>query len=145
MVSTKFGIEIRTFSIQNPDDFRVKLSGEVAEKIRKKMRQDFESDLRESMRHPIIRLHRLLNKVQSTLDDGDKIFRDSLIGNVQELVEILPELNVLDDPKVTRLVKRTEKEICGISDMKALRKEPEYRQEVAESAKSILKSMKGLV
>ena len=68
-----------------------------------------------------------------------------MIGTVQELVEILPSLNVLNDPKIAAMIKQTEKEICSVSDVKALRNDPKYRKEVAKSADAILKSMKGYV
>ena len=143
-VAKKFGIQIRTFPIQDPNDFRVQLSSDVSSKIKKEMHADFQSSLQEAMRDPIVRLHELVSKVHEKLSDDDAIFRDSLIENVRELVDILPKLNVLNDPKITALVHQTKKSICSISDMKALRKDVKYRKDVAKSAQSILKSMKGI-
>lgn len=144
-VRTKFGIQIRTYPIQDPNDFRVKLSGKTADGLRRQMGQDLRDDMAEAMRTPILRLHEVVAKVQEKLSNGEAVFRDSLIGNVQELVEILPALNVLGDPKVTEIIERANKEICSVTDVDALRKDEKYRKEVARSADQILKAMRGYV
>jgi hypothetical protein len=141
-VRSKFGIDIRTYPIQDPNDFRVKMSGEESKNLKKQMMSDFRSDLQEAVRIPVLRLHEVLEKVKEKLTVGDAVFRDSLIENVRELVEVLPSLNVLNDPALTKLIKQTEKDICSVSDVAALRQDPKYRQEVAKSADAILKGMK---
>jgi len=144
-IRTKFGIHIRTSTIQDPNDFRVKMSADTSEDLKKQMFSDFQDNMKDALRSPIMRLFEQLKHVQEKLRDNDAVFRDSLIGNVQELVEILPSLNVLNDPKIAAMIKQTEKEICSVSDIKALRSDPKYRKEVAKSADAILKSMKGYV
>lgn len=144
-VRTKFGIQIRTFPIQDPNDFRVKMSSEVSEGLKAQMLDNFKTDLQDAMRMPVLRLHECLAKVKAKLDEPDAIFRDSLIENVKELVEVLPALNVLEDPEIAKLISDTDKEICSVSDIGALRKDPKYRKAVAKSADSILKKMKGYV
>ncbi len=144
-VAAKFGISIRTYPITNPNDFRVKMSGDVVEKLRDQMEADFKGDLTEAIKVPIRRLYNMVAKVERTLKDEDKIFRDSLIENVRELTEILPSLNIVSDPDIADLIKQTQKDIGSISDVKALRKDPEYRKDVAKSASKILKQMKGYV
>ncbi len=144
-IRAKFGIYIRIRPIEDPNDFRVKMSAEVAGDLKKQMLSDFQDNLKDALRSPIMRLFEQLKHVQEKLRDNDAVFRDSLIGNVQALVEILPSLNVLNDPKIDAMIKQTEKEICSVSDIKALRSDPKYRKEVAKSADAILKSMKGYV
>ncbi len=142
---SKFGILIRTSPIQDPNDFRVKMSADTSDDLKKKMFSDFENNLKDALRSPITRLFEQLQHVQGKLHDKDAVFRDSLIGNIQELVDILPSLNVMNDPKIAEMIKKTEKEICSVNDVKALRNDPKYRKEVAKSAADILKSMKGYV
>ncbi len=144
-VRSKFGIHIRTSTIQDPNDFRVKMSADTSDDLKKQMLSDFQDNLKDAMRNPIMRLFEQLKHVQGKLHEKDAVFRDSLIGNIQELVEILPSLNVLGDPKITAMIEQTKKEICSVSDVKALRNDPKYRKEVAKSADAILKSMKGYV
>lgn len=144
-VKSKFGIHIRAYPIENPNDFRVKMSADVSDDIKKQMRQDMQSNLQDALRVPVTRLYEVVSHVQEKLNNGDAVFRDSLIGNVEKLVDILPALNVTNDPQIDKLIKQTDKEICGVSDMKALRTDPAYRKQVAKSASDILKQMKGYV
>ena len=144
-IRAKFGIYIRTSPIQDPNDFRVKMSADTSSDLKKQMFSDFETNLKDALRSPIMRLFEQLQHVQGKLHEKDAVFRDSLIGNIQELVDILPSLNVMNDPKIAAMIKQTEKEICSVSDVKALRNDPKYRKEVAKSADAILKSMKGYI
>ncbi len=144
-IRAKFGIYIRIRPIEDPNDFRVKMSGDTSKDLKKQMLSDFQDNMKDALRSPIMRLFEQLQHVQEKLRDNDAVFRDSLIGNVQSLVDILPSLNILNDPKIAAMIKQTDKEICSVSDVKALRSDPKYRKEVAKSADAILKSMKGYV
>jgi len=144
-VKEKFGIDVRLYPIPDPNDFRVKVSGDVASTLKTQMMKDFRNDLQQASRVPIIRLHKLVKHLHEMLLNDEARLHASLIGNVQELIEILPTLNIFDDPELNNLIKQTDKTICSVSDMKALKKDPLYRKEVAKSAASILKQMKGYV
>lgn len=142
-VASKFGIQIRTFPISDPNDFRVSLGAGTQKAVKEQMYQDFQADLQDAMRKPFTRLYDVVRKVHDRLSDSDAIFRDSLIENVRELIEVLPALNVLNDPELDALIRQTDKAIGAVSDIKALRKDPKYRKQVAKSANDILIKMKG--
>ncbi len=144
-VKSKFGIYIKTRPIEDPNDFRVRMSVGEVNGLKKQMMTDFQESIREGIRVSVGRLFEQITHVKEKLDESDAVFRDSLIGNVQKLIDILPALNVLNDPKIAAMIKQTDKEICSVSDVKALRTDPEYRKEVAKSADAILRSMKGYV
>lgn len=144
-IKSKFGITIKTYPIENPDDFRVNLSEDVVSKVKKQIEDNYKSSIGEAMTQPILRLQEVIQHVKDKLADNDAIFRDSLIGNVEKLVEIMPDLNVTGDPKITAIIEKADKEICSVQDVKALRTDPAYRKQVAKSADAILKSMKGYV
>ena len=144
-VRSKYGIRVRTFPISDPNDFRVQMSEEAKDALKAQMFQDYRSELEDALKIPFVRLHRVLSKVQEKLSEEDAIFRDSLIDNVREMVELLPALNITGNKDLEALLNRTNKEVAGIVDMKALRKDPKFRKQVAASAASILKGMKGYV
>lgn len=142
-VRVKFGITINFHAIQNPEtDFRCNLSKSDTKVIQSQMNQDNSENIKRALKEPVERLHKVISKVEEKLKDSDAKFKDSLIGNVQELMEILPALNVMDDPKLNKFIAKTEKDICSVSDVKALRTDNVYRASVAKSATDILKSMK---
>ena len=64
------------------------------------------------------------------------VFRDSLVENVRELVELLPDLNMTGDAKITELTRRMQE--LGKHDPDALRQSPDLRQSTKAAAESIL-------
>lgn len=46
----------------------------------------------------------VIRKFVSTLSDKDKIFRDSLINNLREVIYLVDDLNVASDPGISRLI-----------------------------------------
>lgn len=76
-------------------------------------------------------------------EDVTPIFRDSIIGNIKELVELLPGLNILNDPALETARQDLEKDLGGI-EPNELRKSSGSRQEVAEKADAILNNIQGI-
>lgn len=68
---------------------------------------------------------------------GDKhIFRDTLIENLDSLVEILPGLNIANDPNLAKIIECTKAHLSGL-DPQALRDDSAYRQSTAIKASKI--------
>ena len=78
-----------------------------------------------------------------TGQDVAPIFRDSIIENIRQLVDILPGLNIAGDPGLEKARIELENELAGI-DPAELRESKESRQEVAEKADEILDNLSGL-
>jgi len=70
------------------------------------------------------------------------LFRDSLVTNVLELVDILPGLNITEDPTLTEISKDLQ-QLCRF-DPKSLRAEPEFRKLTVTAADAILAKVQGL-
>lgn len=138
----RFDIRLRFKPLENPNDFRVSLSGGATEQLRDELSANLREEFKELMREPYRRLHEVVQKVSERLGDEDAIFRDSLIDNVKALIEVLPDLNIMDDPELTKLIVATRKDLC-VPDVEALRYDKDYRSKVAKSAADILKNMKG--
>jgi hypothetical protein len=76
------------------------------------------------------------------LDDGDKIFRDSLIENVREICGLIPQMILSPDPELLRAVDRATLEIAGF-DPEDLRNDTDKRAKAKAAADAILKTMGG--
>jgi predicted secreted Zn-dependent protease len=79
-----------------------------------------------------------------TLSTPDAVFRDSLVGNIEELVELIPGLNVLDDPKIEAVRQEVIKKLTPYTP-KEIRKDPELREDLAGEAKAIVDKMAGFM
>lgn len=85
---------------------------------------------------------RLLDPVQklaARLSDPEAIFRDSLVGNISEIVEVMPALNLTNDTRINQASQRIKDELAHL-DPEKLRKEGAIRARAVTAANSILSS-----
>lgn len=68
-------------------------------------------------------------------------FQGSLVENVRELVEVLPQLNVMGDSKLAAIITAMQTTLCKF-DADDLRVDAKLRGKVAKSAKDVLASVK---
>lgn len=71
----------------------------------------------------------------------DIIFRDSLVGNVQDIVGLAPKLNITGDPEIDKMVGEVEKLTRYTPD--TLRADKTTRAEAAKAAAETLKRLSG--
>jgi hypothetical protein len=74
---------------------------------------------------------------------GDKrfrTFRDSVVGNIESLLDILPDLNITDDPKLNEMIEDLRKGLVKY-DADALRESATARSETLVNAQNILAKM----
>ena len=133
------------FEITNvPDqrDFRIDLEQGELDRIKKDMEKNMGNSLNTAMGD-------LYNKVQKTvdalvvkLDDETGVFRDSLIGNIQDIVELLPKLNIMEDKKIDDIGKEIKEKLLK-HNPEEIRGDRKTRKEVADEAKKIVSAMAG--
>ena len=71
-------------------------------------------------------------------------FRDSLVTNLSDMVEILPALNVTNDPELEKFAELAKKELLFYT-AEDLRQSSAVRQVVIDKADEILKKMSDYV
>lgn len=71
-------------------------------------------------------------------------FHDTLIGNLRDLCDVLPKLNVSDDEALNAMHRRLEQELC-FYDPSELRENEIARVDVASAADRILEEVKGWI
>lgn len=138
-----FELSVVIEGLQNPDDWRVKLSDEAEAEIR----AGIEKQLNESMNVAVLgvwekiaeHVKHLIEKLRGydPKDKGSKPFRDSTIENVKALVTLLPRLNITNDSNLDAMTKRLDDEL-GTVDAAKLRESAAEREAVAKKADAIL-------
>jgi hypothetical protein len=146
-IASRYGFSIRYLPIPTSGDFRLDVPG--ADSIRAEI-ATAESEIAAAASRDAAR--RLLESVQHMAEklaayqpggnDGraQNVFRDSLVENVRDLVEILPGLNLADSPVVTGLRELVAKHLCG-NDAKTLREDSAVREKTARAASAIVAKM----
>ncbi len=86
------------------------------------------------------RLHDVVAKAATKLQDDKAIFRDSLIDNITEICALLPKLNVTDCPDLEAMRVNVEKLVSGIS-ADAVRESVDARKDAAAKLDDITAKM----
>jgi hypothetical protein len=143
-LSLKFRFEIFFLPLPSKEDFRIQLQSDEVEKIRSEFETHFKRVFNEATKDLYRRLYEVIQHLYERLEDKKAVFRDSLITNIAELVQILPKLNITGDEKLIELTKLAEEELAGL-DPQDLRDSKELREVTADLAGEMLKEMESVL
>lgn len=110
------------------------------ERIEEATNAKVESLLQEAMKDPWERLHKVISAMVERLSDPDNKFKDSLVGNIVDLVELMPALNIGKDPNLEDMAYAIRETLTDYTP-KELRTNRFARAETADDAQRILDSM----
>lgn len=129
--------EVRTTFTPVPDakDFRVDVGDEAVAEIKKSINDSVNERLRLATRECWIRLDDVVRKMADTLDDPERVFRDSLVDNVRVTVDILPKLNITGDSALSVALAEVRTKL--LVDTDALRKDKKFREQIAAQAREL--------
>ncbi len=143
-IRSKFRWHVMIYPLPTAADFRVDLGDENTKQIR----EDIEAQVKDTVRQATgtlwEKLYTVIDKVVERLSDPEKVFKDSLIGNVVEMVDLLPKLNVTDDTHLEEMRREVAKRLAGLKPGE-LREDKEQRQKAADTASTILEKMKAFM
>ena len=142
-IGSKFSISYELTNIDSPDDFRCEIDESVKEDIKNKMKKSLESKYNESMNKLYQRIHGVIKAFNEKLSDENARFKRAIVDNIEDLVKILPDLNFMDDPKVTILTQQIQNDLCRF-DPDQLRNDKAARKEAVEASASIMETMEEL-
>jgi len=134
-IHRKFKMEATFMPISDVSDFRVKMSRNEQEQLKAEMEKEFHTRIHQANQDIWKRIQSVVASMVERLSDKDKVFRDSLITNISELVEILPKLNFTGDPHIADIIIRMKQLLV---DPDQLRKNEALRESKADEAQAIL-------
>lgn len=138
---TKFRFTVDVQTMPNVEDFRVVdgVPQDEVDKLIASAKASADERVKAAMNEAFERLFKVVQKFGTTLEQygagGVKKFNDSLVGNITELVEAMPALNIVGDPRLDALTARA-KELTMYAAMD-LRKLPEVREAAMKEAQAI--------
>jgi hypothetical protein len=125
-------------------DFRLDVSNEAMNALADKYKNYYTTQLNNAMGDLWQRTHTALTKMSERLDyaDGEtkKVFRDSLVDNVVEMVELLDTFNITGDTQMSAMKSRLEDTLRGVTP-DALREDGYLRAETKRAVDDIIKSL----
>jgi hypothetical protein len=139
-VKTMFSVEVDVIPLPNIADWRVDLDAEQVKALRLDAEQKMAAVQSSGIKELYTRLQELVEHAQKKLDDPEAVFRDSMIGNIKELVGLIAKLNVTGDKNLEAVRKETESKFAGLAP-ETLRTDPAARSKAAKNARAIMKKM----
>lgn len=139
-ISNKFGFEVAYMPFPDSADFRVDLGEDHVIMVRDQIEQQVNSAAQVAMRDLWKRLYDAVATMSEKLNNTDAIFRDTLIGNIRDLCQLLPRLNFTNDQKLEEMRSQVEWNLARYG-ADALRQDKVLRASVAQQAADIRKTM----
>jgi hypothetical protein len=140
----RFAVNLEIDAVSEASDFRVQLDEAAQQKVRDDIEAAVNNRLTKAMHDVWSRLSTAVENVAVRLSDEDAIFRDSLIGNLIEVVDLLPDLNITEDPELERLRLEAKNKLTAHTP-DALRADKTVRAQVASEAQSLLADLGGIM
>lgn len=147
---TRFYFKLHVMPLPDTDDFRCALSDSTLQEIRDGYAEQLKAAEETTKQLPANKILEVVGHMAKMLgaykpgEDGKRAeaaFRQSLVDNVRELCTLLPHFNIGNDPQLTSIIARMEKELCT-EDEPALKKDELLRDNVRKAAEDILEEVK---
>ena len=146
----KFAIRYRIVPVPDARHFMADLAQGETERVKRDIEQQVRTRLNDAQRDLYRRLGEAVERVGERLreDENGKplVFRDSLIENIRELVDVVPRLNIFADDDLTMLCREVKDKFAGI-EPNALRPsgrfDPNLRRQVKRDADALTAQFAG--
>jgi len=133
----KFNMEIEAVPIPESGDFRVDIGKEELEKLKTKLDTQLTTAQAAAEQDLFSRLYTTLAKAVIVLKDQERIFRNSLIFNIEDICKKIPKMNINNNQALEDSANGIN-EFCKGLDIDELRKDPNYRKEAVEDLEKSL-------
>jgi len=137
---TRFYVRLDIDSVTGADDFRVNLSSEAVAQVKENLESAMNERIQKAQADVWARMGELIERFHDRMSGEDNLFRDSIVGNLTELLDVLPGLNILGDPDLKRIAADARQTLTAYNP-KELRKDKALRAGAAAEAKRIMDDM----
>ena len=146
----KFGIRHRIVPVPDADHFMAKLASDDTERVKRDIERQTEERLHDAVGDLYRRLGEAVDRVSERLqEDGEGkplVFRDTMIANIRDLVDVVPRLNIFGDDRLAQLCEQVKEKISH-ADPDTLRPSsqfnPNVRRQVKRDADALMEKFAG--
>jgi len=139
-LTRKFNFETDITPFPTASDFRVDLNSAEVDRIKQSIEKNVDRAINDAQNDLYNRIAVAVGNMAERLADKDAIFRDSLVGNLRELVGLIPKLTLKDDLKLQDILNDIDAKLCDV-DPQDLRDDKDLRTEKAKQAQDILDNL----
>ncbi len=146
-LDSKFAFRMNYMPLPDVGDFRVDVGNEALLEIKQKYEDFYSTQYNTAMNDVWTRLHKALTNMSERLDYGSKedkkVFRDTLVGNVNDMIELLRVCNVTKSVQMSDMANKLEDAMSGVT-ADALREDDTFRAETKAAVDAVMKSLPSL-
>ncbi len=143
-IRDKFAIKLKFAPVPDAGDFRISIQRDAMNELRSNLTRQIEEAEVNARNEVWKRIAEPLVKMAERLADPEANFKDSLVGNLAAMVDLVPHLNITGDPQIEAIRQRIKAELAG-KDPDVLRESPMARNATARRAAEILDQMSGFM
>lgn len=140
-IASKFFYRQTVFPLPDASDFRVDLDEDDIENIRQQVKDSINDTTKKAVTSIWDKLTDLIVKIEETLKEPKKVFRDTLISNLSDFCTLLPKFNITDDAGLEMIRKEAVKKLTNLRP-DALRDDKQARRAGHKVAKDVLRKIK---
>lgn len=135
----RFSVNLDVHGVPTGRDFRVDMDQLTVDALRQQIEAKNDERVGAAMRDVWERLATVINHFADRMG-SDSVFRDSTVHNLEELVDMLPALNVTGDPQLEQIRQDISDTLVGYTP-KDLRKDTAVRTAAAQESRRIADQM----
>jgi len=143
-IASKFSFRFSYIPLPDAGDFRIDVGNEGNDMVREHYQSYYADQLNTAMQDVWQRVYKSLTKMSERLDYADheqkKVFRDTLVSNVLDMVELLNVCNVTNDSQMSALAMKLDDALRGVTP-DALREDGYLRAETKKAVDDAIKSL----
>ena len=146
-LDSKFAFRMNYTPLPDVGDFRVDVGNDALREIREEYSNFYTAQYNTAMNNMWTRLHKALANMSERLDysskEDKKVFRDTLVGNVNDMIELLRVCNVTQSIQMSDMANKLEEAMSGVT-ADALREDVTFRAETKAAVDAAMKSLPSL-
>jgi hypothetical protein len=136
----KFSVKLEILPVPTGDDFRVTMSAEEQARIAREIDANVRQSLSRGTEDLWKRLRDVVSHMVERLSEPETRFHATLVTNISDLVTLLPQLNVNQDPDLERFAAQIRDSLCNYT-AQDLKKHDILRASTAAEAAGIVAQM----
>jgi hypothetical protein len=140
-IRSKFAFRISYIPLPDAGDFRIDIGNEATEQVKAHYESYYKAQLESAMGDVWQRAYKALEKMSERLDYADheqkKVFRDTLVSNVLDIVDLLDVCNITGDSQMSALRLKLDDTLRGVTP-DALREDGYLRAETKRAVDDVI-------
>lgn len=126
--------------VPQDNHFILQVEEKTLQEMKESLNKEQEKNINEAMSSLWHRLFEVVDRMATRLDDSNPRIYKTLVTNIEELVDLLPDLNISNDPQLTEMCKQAKDRLCSFTPGQ-LKKDDKVKSQVAKDAAQIRDTM----